>query len=228
MRIFLTGIVSYREGPRSADSGPSNETPRAQRGRLRPGFRSLDPGDSRSVRDEAIDQAGAAGGFELVLAAAARAVRGIPGLHVPRFLQSLQVVVADDRRAFAALGPVAAGGVAARGREAPVGIRARQDVVLVRRIAAALDHLALLGQGGLLVDIVVLGVQVAQALRHHHALGVAPRAFPDARARVYALVASRQCRAQVGAPVRVLGARGFGERVAMRIGAFEAAEIGAV
>src|SRR5207237_1002479 len=42
------------------------------------------------------------------------------------------------------------------------------------------------------------------------------------------LVPSRQCRAQVGAPVRVLGARGFGERVAMRIGAFEAAEIGAV
>ncbi len=100
--------------------------------------------------------------------------------------------------------------------------------MLVRRIAAALDHLALLGQGGLLVDIVVLGVQVAHALRDHHALGVAPRAFADAAARVHAQIASRQCRAQVRAPVRVLGARRLGERRAMRIGAFQTAEIGAL
>src|SRR5256885_7051277 len=227
MRIFLTGIVSHREGPPQAGSRKSKRKPRTQRARLRRGF-SNRPRNSRSVRDEAVEQSRAAGGFQLVLAAAARAVRGIPGLHVARVLQPLQVLVADDRRAFAALGPVAAGGIAARGREAAVRIRAGQDVVLVRRTAPALAPLAFLGQGGLLVDIVVLGVQLAHALRHHHALGVAPRAFPDARARVYALVASRQCRAQVGAPVRVLGARGFGERVAMRIGAFEAAEIGAV
>src|SRR6266480_6184395 len=117
---------------------------RTQHGRLRPGFQDLDCGNSRSVRDEAVDQSGAAGGFQLVLAAAARAVRGVPGLHVARILQSLQVLVADDRRALAALGPVAAGGVAARRREAPVRVRAREDVVLVRRITAALDHLALL------------------------------------------------------------------------------------
>src|SRR5437762_1008380 len=72
-----------------------------------------------SVCDEAIDQAGAARGFQVVLAAASRAMRGVPGLHVPGVLQSGQVMVADDRRAFAALRPVAAGGVAARSREIP-------------------------------------------------------------------------------------------------------------
>src|SRR5437667_7944392 len=99
-----------------------------------------------SVCDEAIDQAGAARGFQVVLTAAARAMRGVPGLHVPGVLQSLQVMMADDRRAFAALGPVAAGGVAARRRETPVRIRARQDIVRVHGIPAAADQLALLGQ----------------------------------------------------------------------------------
>src|SRR6266705_2347006 len=67
-----------------------------------------------SVCDEAIEQASAPGGFQVFLTAAARAMRGVPGLHVPRVLQSLQVMVADDRRAITALGPVAAGGVDAR------------------------------------------------------------------------------------------------------------------
>src|SRR2546427_580108 len=39
-------------------------------------------------------------------------MRGVPGLHVPGVLQSGQVMMADDRRAFAALGPVAARGIA--------------------------------------------------------------------------------------------------------------------
>src|SRR6266851_7789600 len=99
---------------------------------------------SPSVCDEAIEQAGATGGFQVFLAAAARAMRGVPGLHVPGFLQSLQVMVADDRRAFAALGPVAARGITARRRETPVRIRARQDIVRVHGIPAAADHLALL------------------------------------------------------------------------------------
>src|ERR1043166_8231811 len=68
------------------------------------------------IRGEAVDQAGAARGLELVLTAAARAVRGVPGLHVAGGLEALEVVRADDRRAVAALGPVAVGGVAAGGR----------------------------------------------------------------------------------------------------------------
>src|SRR5690242_11443528 len=56
-----------------------------------------------SIGREAVDLAGAARGLELVLAAAARAVRGVPRLHVPGVLEALQVVVADDGRALAVL-----------------------------------------------------------------------------------------------------------------------------
>src|SRR5689334_9345226 len=103
-----------------------------------------------SVRGEAIEQAGAARGLELILAAAARAVRRVPRLHVPGVLQPLQVVVPDDRRAVAALRPVAAGSVAARSREHALRVGAGEDVVLVRCVAAAFDLLALLGERGLL------------------------------------------------------------------------------
>src|SRR2546426_11111754 len=110
-----------------------------------------------SVRCEAVEEAGAARGLELILAAAARAVRRIPRLHVPRVLQALQVVVADDRRALAALRPVAAGGIAARRRVHAGRVRAGEDVVLVRRVAAALDRLALLVQRGFFADVGLAG-----------------------------------------------------------------------
>src|SRR5882762_10954051 len=80
------------------------------------------------VRSEAVEKSRAARGLELILAATARAVRGVPGLHVPGVLQPHQVVVADDRRALAAFRPVAAGGIAARRRVHARRIRAREDV----------------------------------------------------------------------------------------------------
>jgi len=49
-----------------------------------------------SVRYEAVYQAGATRGLELVLTAVARAVRGIPGLHMPRILKTLAIVMADN------------------------------------------------------------------------------------------------------------------------------------
>ena len=137
-------------------------------------------------------------------------------------------MVADDRRAFAALRPVAAGRVAARGGEAPLRIGAGQDVVHVHLVAAAWHRLALLGERGLLVDVRVLRMQILQVFRDHRALRVVPGAFADALARAHPRIAARQPRAQVRLPVRVLRAHGLGERVAMRVRAFDAAEIGAV
>src|SRR4051794_16066120 len=84
-----------------------------------------------SVRRETIEQAGAAGRLQLILAAPARAVRGVPRLHVARVLEALQVVVTDDGRAVAALGPVAAGGVTAGRRISALRVRAGQNVVRV-------------------------------------------------------------------------------------------------
>src|SRR5204863_4355938 len=125
-----------------------------------------------------------------------RAVRAISRLVLLGLLQLMAVVVPDDRRAVAALRPVAAGGVAARGGEAPRRIGPGEDVVLVRRVAAALDRLALLGQRRLLGDVGVLRMQVVQVLRHDDALGIAPRALADAIARAHAGVAAGERGAQ--------------------------------
>src|SRR5262245_17605015 len=89
-----------------------------------------------SLAGAAVEQAGAAGGLQVVQAAAARAVGGIPRHHVPGGLQPGAVVMADDRRALATLGPVAAGGVAAGGRVVARRIRAGEDVVLIWSVAA--------------------------------------------------------------------------------------------
>src|SRR5262245_13151192 len=72
-------------------------------------------GASLLAAGEAVELAGAAGLHQRILAASGAAVRGVPRHHVARFRQSLAVVVADDRRAVAALAPVAASGVAAGG-----------------------------------------------------------------------------------------------------------------
>src|SRR5205085_7968872 len=126
---------------------------------------------------EAVEQACAARRLELVLAAAARAVRRIPRLHVPGVLQTGAIVMADDRGALAALGPVAAGGVATGGREPAVRIGAGQDVMLVGRVAASLDRVALLAQGRLLVDVDLVGVQLVDVGGDDLTLGILPGAL---------------------------------------------------
>src|SRR4051812_32204194 len=67
---------------------------------------------SRLLSREAVEVAVAAGTLERILAAALRRMRGVPRLCRGAFIQSRAVVVTDDRRALAALGPVAAGRVA--------------------------------------------------------------------------------------------------------------------
>ena len=63
------------------------------------------------------------------------------------------------------------------GEGGAVGLRAGEDVVLVRLVAAALDHLALLGERRLLGEVVVGAVQVRDIL------GDRPRPWRSATAR---------------------------------------------
>src|SRR5260370_39721290 len=65
-----------------------------------------------SVGDETVDQTGATTSFQLILTATARAMRGVPGIHVPGVLESGTVMVTHDRRTLSALRPVPASGVA--------------------------------------------------------------------------------------------------------------------
>ena len=98
----------------------------------------------------------------------------------------------------------------------------------VHGVAAAGDNLALLGQGGLLVDIGAGRMEVVDVLGDDDALNVLPRSSPDSVPRVNAGVAARRCRAEIGTPRLLCIADGTGERRAMRIRPLEAAEVSAL
>ncbi len=127
-----------------------------------------------ALRREAVEVAVAAGGVQRRDIAAARAVRGIPRLRRRFLVQADAVAVADDGRARAAFRPVAAGGVLVAGHGLAVRRRAGEDVVLVRRVAAALHLLALFGQRGDLGQAVA-AVQFFQVAGDGQAIGVDPR-----------------------------------------------------
>src|SRR5436305_251667 len=186
------------------------------------------PRSFTSIVHEAVEELRAARRLERLVAAAAGAVRGVPRLHVPRLLQAHPVVVADDGGPVAALRPVPAGRVAARRRIHALRIGPCDDVVHVHRVAAAAHRLSLLRKRGLLVDLVLVRMQIGDVLRHHHAVEVLPRALADAIARVDARLAAGRRGAEIGVPVGVLRACGLRKLVAVRVRAFEAAEIGAV
>src|SRR5271166_2449710 len=101
----------------------------------------------------------AAGAAEVGLTAAAvgaaRGVRGVPRMRRLVVAQALPVDVSDNRRALRAARPIEAGFIVAGREGAAVGLSAGQRVVPVGSVAAAVDHVALLGQRGLLAQIVV-------------------------------------------------------------------------
>ena len=136
-------------------------------------------------------------------------------------------MVPDHRHALAALGPVAASHVFAAGESGAVRLRAGEDVVLGRCVAAAVDDVSLFGQRGLLVEIVV-AVQLGNIAGNDDSFGVLPWTVADAIARVD----RRRARGRTGAEIRVPGvisrAGGGGERLAMLVRAREPAEIRAL
>src|SRR4051812_3579237 len=82
----------------------------------------------------------------------------------------------DDRHAVAVHGPVAAG--LALG-ERTVRVGPGQHVVLVWRVAAAVDDPALFGEGGLLGDLVGVAMQLGDTSRDQLALGIVPGPAAD-------------------------------------------------
>src|SRR5262249_55438645 len=152
-------------------------------------------------------------------------MRGVPGLRRRVVAQAHAIVVADDGRAVGtALRPVAAGRVFAAGDRAALRRGTGQHVVHVHRVAAAHDHLAALGQRGLL-GRVILAVRLVDAAGDHLALGIDPRPAADAVARVDR---ARTRGAQVRVPRLAPGARRGREVLAVPVRAREAAEVGAL
>src|SRR6516165_10474171 len=93
--------------------------------------------------------------------------------------QSLTVDMPYHRRALAAARPVVAGFVVAGRESSAVRLRAGQRVVLIGRIATAVDDIPLLGKRGLFGQI-VLTVQVIDVLGDDDALAILPRPPADA------------------------------------------------
>src|ERR1041384_842061 len=182
-----------------------------------------------SVRGEAVEQAVAAGRTQIGLAAAAlgavREVRRIPGMRRRRVVQARAVDMAEHSSALRAARPVLAGLVLARRKGAAVRHRAGQRVVLVGRIAAAIDDVALLGQRGLLCQI-VLAMQFVDILGDNDALGILPRTLADAVARIDCGFAVGGLGAEIGMPGSAARAGRLRQLLTVLIGAVEPAEIG--
>src|SRR3954454_5553669 len=116
--------------------------------------------------------------------------------------------MADDRRALRARRPVLAGLVVTRGKCAAVRLRTREDIVPVRRVAAAVDDLALLAERGLLGEIVGRAVQLGDVLGDHRALGILPRSLADAIFGVDGRLAVGGLRREIRPPALRAGAAG--------------------
>ncbi|OGT27634.1 MAG: hypothetical protein A2Z17_03965 [Gammaproteobacteria bacterium RBG_16_66_13] len=97
----------------------------------------------------------------------------------------------------------------------------------VRRIATAVDYRATFGERVFLVELVVT-VEIGYVSGHHHALGVVPRADPDAIARMHGRTALAGHGAEIGAPRAIARAGGLGELMTVTIRAFQATQRGTV
>ena len=124
--------------------------------------------------------------------------------------------------------PVAAGMVIAVREGGAVEVRAGQYVVAVRAVAPAIDKLAGFTDRVFLAELVVFAVQVIDVGRNLHAVGVVPGPVADSVSCVDRVLAVGGARAQVGPPGFVAGTGGFGQHLAVRVGARQATEIRAI
>src|SRR5205823_14889015 len=125
--------------------------------------------------------------------------------------------------------PVVAGVVESVGESPAVGVRTREHVVLVRHVAEAVDHLALLGERGGLADGVavarLVAMQIGDIAGDQLTLGVVPGAGPDAATCVYAGRVALRLLAQISVPRLAARAGRGGEVLANLVRARKAAEI---
>ena len=121
--------------------------------------------------------------------------------------------------------PIFAGLVLVARESAAVWLRAGQRVVHVGTIAPSVDDITLLGERGLLAEVVIGAMQIVDALGNDDALGVRPRPGSNAVACVHGPAAVG---AQIGVPGVATGTRRGGEILAMLVRACETAEISAL
>src|SRR5206468_9302903 len=101
---------------------------------------------------ETVKESGAPGALQVLLAAPARRVRRIPGVGARSLAHA--IVMANLGPARAAGGPASAREIFGRREGRAVRPRAGEDVVLVGRVARAIDQVGPLGGRRVLPDLV--------------------------------------------------------------------------
>ena len=138
--------------------------------------------------------------------------------------QAETIRVAKHRRALRTARPILAGHVLVGRKSGAIRLRAGKNVVAIGLVADAIIYLTLLGERGLLGEIIG-AVQLRDVLGDNHAFGVHPRTFADAIARVHGTGALR---GQVSMPGLASRADRRGKFLAMPVGAGQSAKIGAL
>ena len=136
--------------------------------------------------------------------------------------------MAEHGGADGAARPITAGHVITSREGSAVRLRAGEDVVHVRLVAARVDGLALLAEAVFLADFVVVAVQIVDIFCNHDAFGVLPWAFADPITGINPRLAVGRAGAQVGAPGVVAGAGRLRQRLAMFISACQTAQVRAL
>ena len=173
---------------------------------------------------ETIEQPGAARGDEILLAAAAAGVRGVPR----RVAAARAIVVTELRGPGAVARPVLARVIGAVGERRPIQLRAGEHVVPVRRVSHAVVRFTFFGERGLLGEVVAaddVAVQVSDIRRNDDALALCHGPAPFDRARIgFPLVS-----VALGirhAPRRKLRTRRLRQRIAVRVRTRQTARFG--
>src|SRR6266852_6017315 len=177
---------------------------------------------------EAVEQAVAAGGDQIILAAGAGHMRRVPRPHLIAFVGAAPVDVPQHGLAEGAARVVVAGQVEVGRKRVAFRRRAGNGVMPVGRHAEAGHHLPTLGERGLQAELVAGAVEVVDILRDDLALEVLPRAFADAVAGIDRGDGGRLGAAEIGTPDLLAGAGGGPEGLASCVRGVNAAEIAAL
>src|SRR6266567_405707 len=114
--------------------------------------------------------------------------------------------------------PIVASGVEAGRERSAIGVRARQNIVLVAGIAHSRSRRSALIQCGGLLDVVAVALLVAMQIgdirSNRHALRIVPRSRPDAVACIRTGGLRCGLRAQIGVPNMIACAMRLSERLA--------------
>src|SRR5262249_59927901 len=135
--------------------------------------------------------------------------------------QSLAIDVTNHCRALGAARPIPAGTILTWRKGAAFGSRTSQHVVTVWCKAHAGDDLAPLAQRRVHAELVVIAVQIVNALGNYLALEVLPRATANAIARIDGSLALGNLSAQIRVPGLSPCAVSLGQLLTVAVGSLE-------